>query len=366
MVGLKDGQLAIGEVSGAEAKFEVRTREAGTLPVTRGSITSLRSPAEQVLYESANERYLNPRLTDLWTGFVAFGYAQSAGNSTTTNLAVTASVERTTPRDRILGTFNSLYARDSTLGPSTVTANARHGLLGYSLNLKPRVFAFASLGLDYDQFQLLDLRFAPSVGLGYHVIKSDDTTFDLMAGGGLNREFFSDGTNRTSGELLFGDEYLHRFSRFTLHQALAFFPNLSSAGDYRMNFDLSAETKMWRWLSWSAGLIDRYLSNPIHGRKTNDLILSTSLRVSFSGARAATPVTAIARPYGVLVTVFPAGSDLYVNGVYAGRTSAFDQDDSGMHLSAGEYKLRIVSPGGIRTERQVHVSDGEVTRVGQP
>jgi len=79
-----------------------------------------------------------------------------------------------------------------------------------------------------------------------------------------------------------GDDFLHKFSASThVEQKLNFFTNLSDTGAYRVNFDLSAVTVIRKWFSWQFTVSDRYLSNPVPGRKKNDAIFSTGLRVSF-------------------------------------------------------------------------------------
>ena len=41
-------------------------------------------------------------------------------------------------------------------------------------------------------------------------------------------------------------------------------------------------TKIWKWLSWNVSLSDRYLSNPAPGRKTNDVLYTTGLGITFA------------------------------------------------------------------------------------
>jgi len=43
-----------------------------------------------------------------------------------------------------------------------------------------------------------------------------------------------------------------------------------------------AQDKVARWLSWQITASDRYLTNPAPGRKTNDLLISSGVRVTFS------------------------------------------------------------------------------------
>ena len=49
-----------------------------------------------------------------------------------------------------------------------------------------------------------------------------------------------------------------------------------------MNFDLSADTALWRWLSWQFTASDRLLSNPVPGRRKNDILFTTGVRLTFA------------------------------------------------------------------------------------
>ena len=60
------------------------------------------------------------------------------------------------------------------------------------------------------------------------------------------------------------------------------FNNLSDPGAYRVNADIGLSTKLWKRLSWDISLSDRYLSNPAAGRKTNDLLYTTGLGITFA------------------------------------------------------------------------------------
>jgi putative salt-induced outer membrane protein YdiY len=276
---LQDGQLVVGQVTTSDNRFVIQTRDAGTVAAGRDAVQMVRSQTEQ----AEADRYRNPRITDLWAGFLDFGYAAARGNSTTNNLNVSADATRATTRDKIEATFTSLYASNKVSGKSVVTANAIRGGVGYSVNLNPRTFVFGSLDLESDQFQDLDLRFAPAGGLGFHALKSEAAIFDVFGGGSLNREFFSNGLNRTSGEILAGEELNYRLSAITsLHERLTLYPNISRTGEYRGNFDLSAATTLRKWLSWQITASDRLLSDPLPGRKRNDFILTTGLRVTFA------------------------------------------------------------------------------------
>ncbi len=282
-VGLSDGQTIVGAVETVGAQVVITTKDAGVIRVTKESVRSLRNTDEQAAYELEIEHFRNPRLLDLWTGYLDLGLAASQGNVNTESLTLSANAIRATNRDKIAVYYTSLFASTDVTGPRTTTANSKRGGVSYDLNLTDRMFVFGLVEMESDQFQSLDLRFAPAGGVGYHAIKNNDTLLDLKFGAAANREFFSDGLNRTSAEVLLGEELTHKFTATTsLNQKLSIFPNFSDAGAYRMNFDLSAVTAIRKWLAWQVTVSDRYLSNPVPGRKKNDALFSTGFRITFA------------------------------------------------------------------------------------
>lgn len=282
-VGLKDGQVVVGPVSTVEGKLVIDSGPAGRFTVPKDAVEFMRSKEEQAAYQVEIDRLKNPRLVDLWTGFLDLGLALARGNSLTSTYSVSANASRATSRDKMGVHFTSLYASNSTTGVSVATANALRGGVNYNLNLTSQSFTFGSVDLEFDEFQKLDLRFAPAGGFGYRLVKNERTTFDLQAGASLNREFFSTGLSRTSGEALVGEEFIHKLNSITsLRHKLVFYPNLTQTGEYRMNFDTSAVTNLRRWMAWQFTISDRFLSNPVTGRKRNDVMFTTGIRLTFA------------------------------------------------------------------------------------
>ena len=70
-------------------------------------------------------------------------------------------------------------------------------------------------------------------------------------------------------------------NRTTITEVFNLFPNVSDTGNYRFQFDATAATKLKNWLSWQVTYSDRFLSNPLPGFKTNDLLLYTGIRLTF-------------------------------------------------------------------------------------
>jgi putative salt-induced outer membrane protein len=264
-------------------QLQVQTQTAGTVNTTLASVTSFRNQAEQTAFETEIDRFRNPRMVDLWTGFLDLGYAATQGNAKTQTFTLSTRADRATTRDKIGVYYTSIFASNSTTGTQTTTANAKRGGVVYDANLSPKVFIWGAVDLESDQFQQLDLRFVPAGGVGHHTINNENTKLDLRVGVAGNREFFFDDVRRNSAELIVGEDFTHKFSEVTsLQQKVRFFPNMSNGGEYRMNFDTTFATALAKWFSLQFTFSDRYLSNPVPGRKTNDLLYSTGIRLTFA------------------------------------------------------------------------------------
>ncbi|HUQ91256.1 MAG TPA: DUF481 domain-containing protein [Bryobacteraceae bacterium] len=283
-IGLEDGQVVVGTMSSDNGTFTIQTKDAGAVSTARTSVKSIRNKDEEDTAQRQIERLRSPRLVDLWTGFVDLGFAQSTGNAITSTINTSANATRATNRDKINAYFTSIYSKNNTTGVAILTANLMRGGVRYSLDVSKKVYVSGSSDLEFDEFQKLDLRFAPAVSFGHHTIKNKNTVFDVFGGGSLNKEFFATGLRRSSGEALFGDELSHKlFGGVTVvHQKMIFFPNLTNQGQYRFNFDFSQATTLRKWLAWQITFSNRFLSNPLPGRKTNDLLITTGFRITFA------------------------------------------------------------------------------------
>jgi putative salt-induced outer membrane protein len=280
---LTDGQVLSGPVTTDEGKFAVQTVNLGTITTAKDTVQAIRSKEEEAAYQAEIERLRNPGLLDLWEGYFDAGLAGTQGNADTTTINLGLNAVRATTRDKTTAYVTQLYSANSTAGVSLTTANAVRGGIRYDLNLTQKLFAFAFTDLEFDEFQSLDLRFVAGGGPGYHVIKNERTLFDIFGGGSYNKEFFSTGLRRSSGEVLVGDELTHNVTKsFSIAQRFVFYPNMSDIGSYRLNWDCSAVTKLSRWLSWQVTISDRFLSNPVDGKKKNDVLYTTGLRLTFS------------------------------------------------------------------------------------
>ena len=278
-VGLRDGQTVVGTVKTADDKMEVASAGQPAVMVTKDSITFLRDDAEQ----AATVRRLHPKLTQAWAGAATVGFALTGGNSETDSLSIAFNADRKTEKDHIGLYANSVFAKNNAPGatPST-TAQATQGGGRYDRNFDGRLFGFGAADFQTDALQSLDLRSVFSGGLGFHMLKSDRTTLDLLAGLNYTRENYST-LHRNLVALTVGEELTQKLGASTvLTEKLYAYPDLNEAGEYRAAFSLGTATKLSKWLGWQNAFNDIYVTNPPAGKKTNDLQLTTGLNISFS------------------------------------------------------------------------------------
>ncbi|MFQ5816962.1 MAG: YdiY family protein [Terriglobia bacterium] len=281
-VTLADGQVILGTLATSEARIQIRTQEGETVTVSRDAIQAIHSREEQAAYEAELQRRRHPRLLDFWGGSLSAGLSSARGNADTFSFNLAVKTARTTERDRISLYLHSLFARNSTLGTAVTTADAIRGGTRYNINLTDRLFTFGFTDLEFDEFQQLDLRLVLGGGMGWHARKTSRTLLQLFAGGSSNQEFFSTGLTRRSGELLWGEDLSYKLSgRTSLTERLAFYPNVTETGEYRVTFDASAVTKLSNRLNWHITLSDRFFSNPVPGTQKNDVLLTTGISFSF-------------------------------------------------------------------------------------
>jgi putative salt-induced outer membrane protein YdiY len=299
---LKDGQTIVGTVSTAENKFEVATKETGAVSASKDAVVAVRNDAEQKAYDDQVERLRHPRLTDFWSGLLDTGLSDTRGNSESLTFSMAAKAARVTDSDKITSYTNVIYSRSLVNGVTSTTAHDIRGGVRGELNVSAKTFVFAFTDLEYDAFQHLDLRNVLGGGFGYHAIKTKNTNFDIFGGGSFNQEYFAAysvvttnptpppptitttvaSVTRKSGEAVIGESFNTKVNgRTTLGETFLFFPNVSSTGNYRVQFDISASTKLKNWLGWQVSYSDRYITNPPTGLKGNDQLLSTGLRLTF-------------------------------------------------------------------------------------
>lgn len=301
-VGLSGGQMVVGPVTTtSDGKIEISTEATGVVTTSKDAIVVIRSDSEEAVYDAAMERLQHPHLSDYWSGMLDTGLSLTRGNSATLSYTLSGKAIRQTDRDKITAYTTIVYGRNDNTSPSQTIAHQIQGGVRGDINIGARMFAFASTDFNSNQLQHLDLQNVIAGGIGYHLIKTKNTTFDVFGGAGYNQEYFSSyslvnpapppplltfaAVTQRNAEVELGEEFDTKVSgRTNFSENFTFYPNISGPSGYRYTFNTTLATKLNNWLGWQTTFTDNYLSNPPFGIKGNDLLLSTGLRLTFGKA----------------------------------------------------------------------------------
>jgi len=283
IVTLEGGETATGTIATEQEELRITRPDQEAIETPLESVIAIRDDASQAAWEREQERLTNPGWLDFWAGSASLGLAVARGNAKTTTISTRMNVNRVTGFDRTRLNFSQIYSTQSTTEPSGATANRINGSARYSRDITGRLFAFTVADFTTDEFQDLDLRSVLGGGLGWKIIDTERTLWEFGAGGNWNREKFSTGLVRNSGEANFGEESSHNLTdAIRLYQSFSVFPNLSERSEYRLDIDGGVSFDINHSLSWNLAVSDRYLSNPLVDKRANDLLLTTGITFRFA------------------------------------------------------------------------------------
>jgi putative salt-induced outer membrane protein YdiY len=221
-----------------------------------------------------------------WRAVLGLGASLSKGNTDASNLSLVSDGVRATANDKTTWYGNAQFARSS---GTTTSEQIRFGGR-YDQNLSQSLFAFGGLDFERNKFANLKLRSQLSAGLGYHLIATPATTWDVFGGltysaDQLLAKTLIDGSLRSSynyPSLMLGEESNHKLSdTTTARQRFVMYPNLKDTGEYRATFDAGVAVAMTKTMNLNVGMQMNYNSQPGVGRKSTDTLLTTGVSMKF-------------------------------------------------------------------------------------
>lgn len=277
-----DKKIAVTSVAQKDGSVELTSSTGQTVTIAPSDLKSLRSQSEEQAYEAS----LHPGLLAGWAGGANVGLALARGNSESLSISTGMNLARTTTTDKITLYSTTVYTKDDIL--NAVSANAIQGGIRYDHNLTKKLFAYVAGDFEHNQLQDLDIRSIFSGGLGWHAVNSPRAVLDILGGASWTHESYGTGLVNNIFAPSAGEDLTLKLSdRTELKETVFFFPYVSSglAGNYRVAFDSGISTKISKWLVWQTKLSDHYVTNPLPGTKSNDLLLSTGLGISLPGKK---------------------------------------------------------------------------------
>jgi putative salt-induced outer membrane protein len=219
----------------------------------------------------------------LWHGGAGLGLSVASGNTSSSALSVTGDTVKETAEDKITG--YGLLLRGQSKAGNITTKTADLAKLGgrYDRNLTDKIFAFGGGELERNQLQNLSLRTSLNGGLGYKVIRTPETAFDVFAGLGWSQYNYTGTAQDKSGmEGLVGEESVHKLSpTVSFKQRVVVYPGFKSDLGYRATMDAGLSAALAGNLTANVTLSNRYQSKHAVGTKGSDLLLLVGVGYKF-------------------------------------------------------------------------------------
>lgn len=213
----------------------------------------------------------------LWHGGVSIGGAVASGNTDSKTLAANADAARATAQDKITLYGVANYGRSA----GVTTANLLRLGGRYDWNLSDKLFAFGGAETETNKAGGVKSRYALNGGIGYKLVRTPVTSWDVFAGVGYSDTSFTDGSSRNGAELLLGEESSHKLSdTTTVKQRLVVYPGSSDVGT-RATFDAGLATAISGGWTLNTGLAYRYASKVAAGMKKSDTLLTFGFGYKF-------------------------------------------------------------------------------------
>jgi len=226
----------------------------------------------------------------LWRGAGGAALSATAGNTSSSSLLLNAEASKATAADKITLAAAVNRAQSKTDGVSKTTADKWAGNGQYDLNLSPRLFVFGKLGLEADKLVALSLRTSLAGGLGYKLVSTEQTSFEIFGGLGYSTDRYdSDRTiagktarSFSRASIYLGEASAHQLSpTASLKQRLELYPGISGDKALLAKFSASLNVAMNSKLSLNVGLNHTHNSKPAAGTKKGDTGLFTGISVKF-------------------------------------------------------------------------------------
>jgi hypothetical protein len=206
----------------------------------------------------------------LWDGSFDLGLDGSEGNSETFNFRFGCHANR--KQESNILTLGIDYNKSTAETKATTNRLFFEGRFEWLIH-QTRWSWFVHETVEYDEFQSFNVRDTSDAGLGYRLIRNENTTLIGRIGGGFSHEYGGPDDGQYTPEAVFGLQVERHISkRQKLLGLVEYAPDIGYFLDYRIRTQAAWEVLLDadRNLSLRVGVLDRYTSQP-NGVRSNDL-----------------------------------------------------------------------------------------------
>jgi putative salt-induced outer membrane protein YdiY len=221
-----------------------------------------------------------PAPPEAWTGSAGLGLSLNRGNTATTNLNASFEAAQN-PTLTSVWKFKGLYLRGTTEGKLAVDRlflNARN-----EHSFSTRVYGFGDVQFLEDQFKQIDYLFAPSAGVGYKLVVTPRTSFNVDGGLGFKVEKNPNFDRRNDAVITASDKFEHKLTTTSsVTQSFGALWKAQDFGDALYTFTAGVAAGLTARTQVKVELLDTYSTRPPNPDvKNNDVALLTAFVYKF-------------------------------------------------------------------------------------
>jgi putative salt-induced outer membrane protein YdiY len=266
---LKSGEIVNQKVTAGTTDGTVQT--AG--PVTGAAATGAAGAPGPETVTLAQVATINPGF-GTWHGDIKAGLVVTSGNSRSQTANVIADANRRGEKDRITLKAEYLFARDTNVetGQTNTTTDSWDALGKYDYFLTKKVYLYGLMSAEHDRIADLNIRLAPSAGIGYQWHEGPVWNFNTEAGLGFTYEDYAHDGEREYMSARAAYHYDRKLiDKLKFFNDLEYRPDVSDLGRYTLDGDIGLHTDFNKSLFAEFKLEWKYNSDPAPGREKNDL-----------------------------------------------------------------------------------------------
>lgn len=224
-----------------------------------------------------------PTVTNKWEISVALGLTVAKGNSDNVMFNANGQALRKWEQNEFRTGVDGGYGESKPLGANESQKNTDyvHGFMQYNRLFNQRLYGYGRVDGLHDEIAAITYRVPLSVGLGYYVVKTPNTSLSGEVGPGYVFEK-KGGLIHNYATLRFGERFEQKLSSHArLWQSLEYVPEVEDFNNYTANAELGVEADLTKKLKLRSFLQDSYVSQPAAGRKNNDIKLVAGVAYTF-------------------------------------------------------------------------------------
>jgi putative salt-induced outer membrane protein len=221
---------------------------------------------------------VKPKPSNVWHGDIQVGTDLAFSERNRQLYYARAKITHTYERLKNTLDFNAAYGRTE----GVTSDNRAEGSLKTDYDYGQKAYVYNLGGMGYDTIRKIDLHYEIGPGLGYHVIKRSNWTWNIEGGANYQARSFSDNTTDDKFFLRAAEDGSWKISnKLTFDEKLEFFPNTEDLRQYRIRFESNLRYWLLENLSFNLTLLDVYDTTPAAGVSQNDLQIRSSVGVKF-------------------------------------------------------------------------------------